>query len=251
MHLGGKFVRISRVLIPALFLFTALFTFSSSVSGGDDALAVSATNGKLSVPSEASSDSPDDLASHIFVEDRITLEFMTGAMFSPSGIGPVVPVFNYQQNNVRLGWMLDSPDSWGPQAGLNDPLRGTFEAVLEATGSYVWYSFGTYMAGVTGLVRYNFVQPNWFVVPYIQGGAGIIYTNARNWSNQDAIGANVEFTPQFAGGLKFLLDKNWTFNIEGSFQHISNANTSARNEGVNAYGGFVGFTYVFDKIWTD
>jgi hypothetical protein len=51
--------------------------------------------------------------------------------------------------------------------------------------------------------------------------------------------------------LKFLLDKNWTFNIEGSFQHISNANTSARNEGVNAYGGFVGFTYVFDKIWSD
>ena len=147
--------------------------------------------------------------------------------------------------------MLDSPDSWGPQAGRNDPLRGNFEAILEATGSYVWHSFGTYMVGITGLVRYNFVQPDWIVVPYIQGGAGIIYTNARNWSNQDAIGGNWEFTPQFAGGLKFLLDQNWTFNIEGSFQHISNANTSARNEGVNAYGGFVGFTYVFDKIWTD
>ncbi|NDF17669.1 MAG: hypothetical protein EB079_06865 [Verrucomicrobia bacterium] len=38
---------------------------------------------------------------------------------------------------------------------------------------------------------------------------------------------------------------------EGAFQHISNANTSARNQGVNAYGGFVGFTYVFDKIWND
>ena len=87
--------------------------------------------------------------------------------------------------------------------------------------------------------------------PIGTAGAGVIYTNARNWSDQDAIGANVEFTPQFAGGLRFLLEKNWTFNIEGSFQHISNANTSARNQGVNAYGGFVGFTYVFDKIWTD
>jgi len=251
MHLGGKFERFVRVLIRTATLFTVLFTFSSLSLAADGDLSVPGTDTKLSVSPDSKASDPDDLATHIFVEDRITLEFMTGAMFSPSGIGPVVPVYNYQQNNVRLGWMLDSPDSWGPQAGLNDPLRGNFEAILEATGSYVWHSFGTYMVGVTGLVRYNFVQPNWIVVPYIQGGAGIIYTNARNWSNQDAIGGNWEFTPQFAGGLRFLLDKNWTFNIEGSFQHISNANTSARNEGVNAYGGFVGFTYVFDKIWTD
>jgi len=251
MHLGGKFERFVRVLIVPAVLFTALSTFSTLSHAGDGDLSVQGSGSKLAVSPNSKSADPDDLASYIFVEDRITLEFMTGAMFSPSGIGPVVPVYNYQQNNVRLGWMLDSPDSWGPQAGINDPLRGTFEAVLEATGSYVWYSFGTYMVGATALVRYNFVQPNWIVVPYIQGGAGIVYTNARNWSDQDAIGANVEFTPQFAGGLKFLLDKNWTFNIEGAFQHISNANTSARNEGVNAYGGFAGFTYVFDKIWSD
>ena len=251
MHLGGKFERTIRVLVVSVTLFTALFTISLPLQAGEGDLSVPGSDTKLSVSPDSKSADPDDLASYIFVEDRITLEYMAGAMFSPSGIGPVVPVFNYQQNNVRLGWMLDSPDSWGPQAGIDDPLRGNFEAILEATGSYVWHSFGTYMVGITGLVRYNFVQPNWVVVPYIQGGAGIIYTNARNWSNQDAIGGNWEFTPQFAGGLKFLLDKNWTFNIEGSFQHISNANTSARNEGVNAYGGFVGFTYVFDKIWTD
>ena len=251
MHLGGKFGRLIRVLIVPTILLTTLFTFSISSHAGDGDLSVQNGDAKLAVSPSSKSVNPDDLASYIFVEDRITLEFMTGAMFSPSGIGPVVPVYNYQQNNVRLGWMLDSPDSWGPQAGLNDPLRGNFEAILEATGSYVWYSFGTYMVGVTGLVRYNFVQPNWIVVPYIQGGAGVVYTNSRNWADQDAIGANVEFTPQFAGGLRFLLDKNWTFNIEGAFQHISNANTSARNQGVNAYGGFVGFTYVFDKIWSD
>lgn len=251
MHLGGKFERDLRILVRALTLFTVLFTFLPLGQAGDGDLSVPGSDAKLAVNSESKSVDSADLATHIFVEDRITLEFMTGAMFSPSGIGPVVPVYNYQQNNVRLGWMLDSPDSWGPQAGIDDPLRGNFEAILEATGSYVWYSFGTYMVGITGLVRYNFVQPNWMVVPYIQGGAGVIYTNARNWSDQDAIGANVEFTPQFAGGLQFLLEKNWTFNIEGAFQHISNANTSARNQGVNAYGGFVGFTYVFDKIWSD
>jgi lipid A 3-O-deacylase len=251
MHLGGKFERLIRVLIVPAILLTGLFTFCSVVRAGDGDLSVQGSGTKLSVSPDSKSADPEDLASYIFVEDRIMLEFMTGVMFSPSGIGPVVPVYNYQQNNVRLGWVLDSPDGWGPQAGIDDPFRGSFQAILETTGSYVWSSFGTYMVGITGLVRYNFVQPNWIVVPYIQGGAGIIYTNARNWSNQDAIGGNWEFTPQFGGGLKFLLDKSWTFNIEGAFQHISNANTSARNEGVNAYGGFVGFTYVFDKIWSD
>ena len=253
MHLGGIFHQNARVLVKTTLLFTGLLTISCLGFAGDGDLTVPTDKDKLTLNQNSKSATSDssDLASQIFVQDRIMLEFMTGVMFSPSGVGPVVPVYNYQQNNIRLGWVLDSPDEWGPQAGMDDPLRGSFQALFETTGSYVWSSFGTYMVGITGLVRYNFVQPNWIVVPYIQGGAGIIYTNARNWSNQDAIGGNWEFTPQFGGGLKFLLDKNWTFNIEGDFQHISNANTSARNEGVNAYGGFVGFTYIFDKTWND
>ena len=91
-----------------------------------------------------------DVASSLFVEDRITLEFMTGAMFSPCGIGPHEPVFNYQQNNIRLGWMLVSPDD--PENPFRDtPFRGNFEGIFEVTGSYIWETFGTYMTGITGI----------------------------------------------------------------------------------------------------
>ena len=251
MHLGGNLRQVTRVLVQTVVLFTGYLAFAAVSQAGDGDLQVPGSDTKLSVSPNSKSANSDDLATQIFVEDRITLEFMTGALFSPIGVGPTHPVFNYQQNNVRLGWMLDSPDSWGPQAGPDDPLRGNFEAILEVTGSYIWESFGTYMIGATGLVRYNFVQPGWVVVPYVQGGAGIIYTNAKDWADQTAIGANMEFTPQAAAGLRFLIDKNWTFNLEGSFQHISNAGTSARNIGVNAVGGFAGFTYIFDKTWDD
>ena len=254
VHLTVNRSGLTRIPIETLRLFTVLFTTalplfaqmeqSSTTSMPKEVLSSTNAPARLSSMSDT-----DDAVSKIFVEDRITLEFMAGAMFSPCGLGPTAPVFNYQQNNIRLGWMLDSPNSWGPCADLDSPLRGNFEAIFETTGSYIWHSFGTYMVGITGLVRYNFVQPNWIVVPYVQGGAGIVYTNARNWSNQDAIGGNWEFTPQFSGGLKFLITDNFTFNIEGAFQHISNANTSARNEGVNAYGGFAGFTYYFDDLW--
>lgn len=258
MHKDRRTSSLCPALAVLLTLSTGLFSTASFGGEGDLAinppatLPVSATSANSSTPSAnlaLLSDQPTDLASKIFVEDRITIEFMSGAMFSPTGIGPTVPVFNYQQNNIRLGWMLDSPNSWGPCADLDSPLRGNFEALFEVTGSYIWYSYGTFMTGITGLVRYNFVQPDWVVVPYVQGGAGIIYTNARNWSGQQAIGGNWEFTPQCAAGLKFLIADNFSFNLEGSFQHISNACTSARNLGVNALGGFAGFTYYFDDLW--
>lgn len=248
MHLGGISQKF-RVMAKITGLLTILFTFCAHA--GDGSLAVPASDLKSPTTQAKDVSESGDLTSRLFREDRITLEFMAGAMFSPCGLGPTVPVYNYQQNNIRLGWMVDSPDSWGPCAESGNPLRGNFEALFEVTGSYVWESFGTYMTGITGLVRYNFVQPNWVVVPYIQGGAGIIYTDARNWSDQNAIGGNWEFTPQFAGGLKFLIEDNFSFNLEGAFQHISNAGTSARNYGVNAYGGFAGFTYYFDKTWDD
>jgi len=235
-------------LAKSLSLLTVLFTFSALAGDGD--LAIPSSDVKLSTVKSKDTSEPEDLSSRLFQEDRITLEFMTGAMFSPCGLGPHEPVYNYQQNNVRLGWMLVSPDD-KENPFRDTPFRGNFEALFETTGSYVWETFGTYMVGITGIVRYNFVQPGWIVVPYIQGGAGVIYTNARNWSNQEAIGGNWEFTPQFAGGLKFLIDDNFSFNIEGAFQHISNACTSARNEGVNAYGGFAGFTYYFDNLWLE
>jgi hypothetical protein len=248
MHLGGILKGKSCNLAKSLSLLTVLFTFSALAGDGD--LAIPSSDVKLSTVKSKDTSEPEDLSSRLFQEDRITLEFMTGAMFSPCGLGPHEPVYNYQQNNVRLGWMLVSPDD-KENPFRDTPFRGNFEALFETTGSYVWETFGTYMVGITGIVRYNFVQPGWIVVPYIQGGAGVIYTNARNWANQEAIGGNWEFTPQFAGGLKFLIDDNFSFNIEGALQHISNANTSARNEGVNAYGGFAGFTYYFDNLWLE
>jgi hypothetical protein len=45
------------------------------------------------------------------------------------------------------------------------------------------------------------------------------------------------------------LAKNWSFDAEFMYHHISNASLADRNIGVNSFGGFVGFTYLFDKPW--
>jgi hypothetical protein len=177
-----------------------------------------------------------------YIEDRITFQVVSGALFSPVGLGPDHPTFNYAQTNLRLGWMLNSP-------GQDHPLRGNFEAIIELSTSGIFNGFGDIIIGPTALVRYNFVQPDWKVVPYIQAGAGIVYTDAYEDRTQDAIGQAIEFTPQASVGAKFLVAKDWSVDVEGMFHHISNASIANRNDGVNALGGFIGATYYFDKLW--
>lgn len=177
-----------------------------------------------------------------FTEDRISLQLVSGALFSPVGIGPDAETFNYAQTNLRLGWMLNSP-------GADHPLRGNFEALLELSASGIFEGAGSVIIGPSALVRYNFVQPGWKVVPYVQAGIGVVYTDAYEDKTQDEIGQALEFTPQASIGAKILIDPNWSVDVEGMFHHISNASIADRNDGVNALGGFIGCTYSFDKLW--
>jgi len=41
------------------------------------------------------------------------------------------------------------------------------------------------------------------------------------------------------------LNDRWSLLIEGGYQHISNADTAARNVGVNAFGGSVGLGWIY------
>ena len=45
--------------------------------------------------------------------------------------------------------------------------------------------------------------------------------------------------------LSVLLNRDWSLNVEGIHQHVSNANTSDRNVGLNALGGLLGFSRAF------
>jgi hypothetical protein len=179
----------------------------------------------------------------VFVEDRISFSLMAGALFSHVAIGPDHPHFNYQMTNLRVGWILNTPSD---DASI---LRGCFEAIGELSISSVFSGFGNVMIGPTFLVRYNFVQPNWKVIPYLQAGAGFVYTDAYQNGNQRAIGQAIEFTPQASAGLRYLVNDNWSINAEGIFHHVSNANMSNRNLGINGVGGLIGVTYFFDKLW--
>ncbi|MCF8143102.1 MAG: acyloxyacyl hydrolase [Deltaproteobacteria bacterium] len=179
----------------------------------------------------------------VYAKGRLSLQLVSGALFSLTNVPDGTPVFNYAQTNLRLGVMFTDP---GPQDCF---LRGNWEGIFEVTNSIIFKGFGNYMGGVTALVRYNFVQPDWKVIPYLQAGAGIIYNDAYKDQSQNAIGQAIEFTPQASVGLHYMISDKWALDVEGMIQHISNADMAERNSGINAVGGFVGITYFFDGLW--
>lgn len=176
----------------------------------------------------------------LFQEDIIEFQGISGASFSPVLGASDRPTFNYAPTILRFGWMLNTPEG-------DSFYRGNFEALADLYTAGIFDGAGGLIIGPTALVRYNFVQPGWKFVPYIQGGAGIVYTDAYKNHGQSLIGQAFEFTPQASVGVRYMIDNNWSINLEGMFHHISNANLASRNVGVNSVGAFLGVSYLFDR----
>jgi lipid A 3-O-deacylase len=174
----------------------------------------------------------------VFDKGRLSLQLISGSLFS-SQINNT-PVMDYWQTNLRLGYALNQPKQ------AKSILRGNFEAILGVSYSIVYEGPGSYVAGLTALLRYNFVQPGSRLIPYFQAGSGIAYTDAYRDNSQDAIGQSIEFTPQASVGFRYLIRENWSLDAEGMYHHISNGGMAQRNAGINAFGGFLGLTYFFD-----
>ena len=170
--------------------------------------------------------------------ERGTWEIETGAgtFSSFSTTKATRPTVNYQLEDIRLGWMYDSPrhDDW-----LGGWLRGNSEFLLEIAGAPVTKGPGNYLAGGSALWRYNFVQPEARWIPYLQLGAGALDNNIYKGRAQMEVGEAFEFVLQGDIGLRYLINEQWSISAEAGYRHISNADLSSRNEGLNSLGGLM------------
>lgn len=235
----------SAVLAPLLLV--AVLATSVPAAEPDAGVPAPATPSAVELSLEGSTDrdtSADSANDYFdfttFAKHRLTLQVLGGAYFSPVHIGPrTQPRFNLAPIDVRLGCMLYDP------APDHSVWRGTVEAIVGLTAAPVIKGFGDIVLGPSALLRGNFVQPDWKVVPYLQGGAGLVYTDAYRDPTQRAIGQAGEFYLTASVGLHTLLNPHLSLDVEGGYLHISNADMASRNGGVNALGGSLGMTYYF------
>ena len=177
------------------------------------------------------------IADETYAAGNWELQFLAGTYFR-SSLGPAAPDFDYLPFSLRLGRMWTSPcweRTW---------VKGNFETLVELTVAPITSGPGNIVIGPSLIARHNILWcPEQRCVPYLQAGAGVIYTDAGNDHTQGAVGQEVEFLLQAQLGLRTRLNQNWTFDVEAGFHHISNAGIATHNGGVNNFGASIGFTY--------
>lgn len=183
-------------------------------------------------------------------------------MFLGGGLGTSGETDDHFLNGgIRVGKVLTNPA--GP--GI---LRGQFEYAAELMP--YWQAFTpkqTYLVqtsrnsvlqGTTGgtysgisitpiLLRWNFVrQPGHGqrILPWVQGGGGLIWTNHKFPPN-GARGTSVwNFTPQFGVGIHCFVRPKQSVTFAANAMHISSASLGDSNPGVNATVQFqIGYTW--------
>jgi opacity protein-like surface antigen len=155
-------------------------------------------------------------------------------LFSPFLATGGRPTINYTITEVQFGYMLSDVKGHGW-------LRGNFELVGEGFGSAIFEGSGSFIAGITVWMRYNFAPPGWRLVPFAQAGMGLTSTDI----DHKYVGQPFNFNLDLGLGTRYLLSQHWSLNLEYRFQHISNADMGRHNIGINGHGPVLGVSYLF------
>jgi len=197
-------------------------------------VALPAVFASLATAKAGGQDNKQDGFSDIYQSGKYELTLSSGALFSPIGADHDRPTLNYTLSTLQFGWMFTDVRGSGW-------LRGNWETTGEIMGGTVFAGRGNYMAGATGWLKYNFVQPDWRVAPYLGAGVGAEATDF----DPSLIGETFNFNLNIAAGMKCFITSRWALDLQCRYQHISNAKISNRDIGINAVGPIVGLSYLF------
>jgi opacity protein-like surface antigen len=121
---------------------------------------------------------------------------------------------------------------WG--VGLTDHLaeaswyQGNLDFLVEAPAIFEYHPQHGFAGGGTLLLRYNFLKLEQ-VVPFIEGGAGLVGTDLDLKGQSDGF----NFSLQGGLGFHFFVQSRLAVTAEARYHHISNANLRNPNSGIN------------------
>ena len=100
--------------------------------------------------------------------------------------------------------------------------------------------------------RYNFVQPGWKFVPYVQGLVGFGFadsnpTGSRAAKTSHGLGQDFNFTFGVGAGVRYDICQNWYTQLGVDYSHFSNAGLSGSvsNRAIDQLGPQVSLGYRF------
>lgn len=191
---------------------------------------------------------PAEINSIIYSKNKLELSFDIGWLpyNSPFIFNPLMgdkwdrPPLDYTLVPLILSLRWHLYDASGPSF-----LRGNCD--LTFSGAYTFIPQGPesrYVAFMTG-VRYNFVQRNWRVAPYVEERVGVGFTDAKGpYGVQWAQGQDLTFNFNLGAGFRYNFNSLYSVSVGINYMHISNIYLSepkTNNYGINVFGPTVGF----------
>jgi len=162
-----------------------------------------------------------------------TLSFEMGA------VGGVKILGSTQTHNLALA-SLAYGRMLGPVWGADHWYRGNWELRLELFGGSQFSPSQYYLVGLTPHLRYDFATgTRW--IPFLDAGAGVTATDIGS----PDLSSTFEFNIQGGAGLHWLVGENWAVTAEVRYLHVSDAEMTSPNNGVNGVMGMVGITRFF------
>jgi hypothetical protein len=188
-----------------------------------------------------------------FATERFSYEVLVGDYAATSAIGPGAPFdpanpttkkqsvdIDYIPIDLRLGYRPFLPARRGGPRWCEQWIL-----LLDLEIAPIAHGAGNVIIGPGAILRYDFLPASSELIPYIQGGAWGVYNDEYKDLNQRALGEAFEFQEGVQAGLRWRFADNWSVEIEGGYEHISNADLAPRNAGLNSLGGSLGFAYTF------
>lgn len=209
----------------------------------------------------AASDEPD-FNRQIYYKNKLELAFDTGWLWynTPLILDPIIGdkfarepgIVDYTlvPLDFSLRWQLY--DICGPSI-----LRGNTDFTF--TGSYTDIERGPesrYVAAIGGF-RYNFIQPNRRMVPFLELRGGTGFTDAQQPNevahHRPAVGQGQDFTFTFimGAGVRYNFNPNYSVSAGVAFMHVSNMYLSEPkyyNHGINVVGPTIGLNVALPSI---
>ena len=153
-------------------------------------------------------------------------EALFGMFVSPVWASDPRRTFNYAGAFVRDTWPLT----------LAGRQYDHWDWVGELFAADVVNGFGHTLAGPSLLVRRWYGSPAHPWRLYVQGGFGVLYSDAYRDPSQQQLGEALEFKTSLGLGIQVPIRHRWSWSAELMFNHLSDAGLSSRNLGVTALG---------------
>jgi Lipid A 3-O-deacylase (PagL) len=185
--------------------------------------------------------------------ERFSVELLAGYYSSFAGLGPGAKFdpahphagagkakIDYAPIDLRIGYR-----PYLPLDGESSRWCDHVQVLVGLATEPITRGAGNLFIGPELMLRYNFANPASPLTPYIQAGGGIVTNDEFKDKTQRAIGEAIEFEWPVQAGLRWQVSDQWSVQVEGGCEHISNGGLAARNGGINNLGASIGFAYVF------